>query len=351
VIAAAIVTSTGVRSPTLTGVIRFEVDTEDLLHSSFALSPLLELDALLRALSGLSGRLPASWAGPMRPAFRRLRAQTDLDAVLALQAPSSGATFVAPPPRLGLAQTIEDDLAQVRATPLGLARHEIAYNLRERPGGERSAGERAAALLRRDDIVELIATALETAWRELIAPYWPQLRAICERDVVHRAGRLGQGGWETALRDLDPRVRWHDRGIEILRTHGHQTVVLGGRGLLLIPSALWRKPAAHTERPWPHALVYPARGVAALWETPASTSPGALGELLGHTRARVLLALDEPAGTTQLARALGIAVGAAGDHLAVLRRAGLTDRARTGRTVLYRRTPLGDALARTAGPG
>jgi DNA-binding transcriptional ArsR family regulator len=57
------------------------------------------------------------------------------------------------------------------------------------------------------------------------------------------------------------------------------------------------------------------------------------------------MALAEPASTTQLARGNGLAVGALGDHLAVLRDAGLVDRARSGRSVLYRRTPLGDALA------
>ncbi|MFF5259602.1 DUF5937 family protein [Actinomadura viridis] len=333
-------------------MIRFEVDTEDLLHSRFALSPLFELNCLLRALAGLPGRLPPAWSDRLVPVFRRLRADTPLEAVLALHSLTQGPGFTAPPPRLGLAQTIEDDLEQVRATPLDLARHEIAAALPHRrptsPGTADSAG-RAAALLARDDVVALIADTLEAAWRELLAPSWPQLRAICERDVLHRSGRLGQGGWEAALDDLAAQVRWRDRGIEILHITARETVPLGGRGLLLIPAVfLWPRVAAHTAPTWPHALIYPARGIAALWETTARPEPGALAGLLGRTRARVLLALEEPAGTTQLARALGIAVGAAGDHLAVLRRAGLLDRARAGRGVLYRRTPLGDALARGA---
>ncbi|XVQ07759.1 winged helix-turn-helix domain-containing protein [Spirillospora sp. CA-255316] len=324
-------------------MIRFEVDTEDLLHSRFALSPLFELNCLLRALDGLPGRLPAAWSARLRPDFADLRARTPLDAVLALHSPRQGATFTSPPPRLGLAQTIEDDLRQVRATPLDLARREIARSLAHRPAPTAPA----AAALARDDVVTVIADTLHTAWNRLLAPRWPQLRALCERDVLHRAGRLGHGGWEAALDDLHTGVRWRDRGIE-LHVLAEETITLGGRGLLLIPSALLGpRVAAHTEAPWPHALLYPARGTAVLWQTPARTPPGALAGLLGRTRARVLLALDEPAGTTQLARSLGIAVGAAGDHLAVLRRAGLADRARSGRTVLYRRTPLGDALART----
>ncbi|MDL4777029.1 MULTISPECIES: DUF5937 family protein [Thermomonosporaceae] len=324
-------------------MIRFEVGTEDLLHSRFALSPLFELDGLLRTLSGLSGRhLPGGWAARLVPEFRRLRSTTDLDAVLALQAPSRGTGFTAPPP-LGLAQTLEDDLAMARATPPAVARREIALCLEARPASD----ERVLNLLHGPGAVERVAAALEAAWHALLAPDWPRLRAICERDVLHRAGRLSHGGWEAALRDLHPRVRWRDGGIELLRTRSRVTASPSGRGLLLIPSVfVWPAVAAHTEAPWPHTLIYPARGIAALWERPPAAPPGALADLVGRTRARILLALDEPAGTSGLARALGVATGSVGDHLTVLRRAGLLERARAGREVLYHRTPLGDALAR-----
>jgi DNA-binding transcriptional ArsR family regulator len=75
------------------------------------------------------------------------------------------------------------------------------------------------------------------------------------------------------------------------------------------------------------------------------TEPGSLHRLIGGSRARLLLTLEAPASTSQLARALGMPVGSVGDHLKVLHEAGLLTRARAGRSVLYQRTPVGDALA------
>jgi hypothetical protein len=134
---------------------------------------------------------------------------------------------------------------------------------------------------------------METAWYELLAPDWPQLRAICERDVVHRAGLLSRSGWVAALDGLHPRVRWRGEAIEMLRSAENRTVPLGGQGLLLVPSVfLWPEVAAHAEQRWPATLIYPARGIAALWESPPSAIHGALGDLAGRTRAGLLAALD-----------------------------------------------------------
>lgn len=322
-------------------MLRFEAGADDLLRSRFAISPLFELDNLLRKLSGMSPyRLPGAWSARLMPVYRKLRATTDLDAVLALHSRTRGPGFAAPPPR-SLAQTIEDDLATVRATSLPEARREIARCLNLRP----ACDERVLAILRSDDVVERTTRALQAAWYELVAADWLQLRALCERDVVHRAGQLSRSGWVAALEGLHPRVRWRDGAIEILRTAEDRTVSLDGQGLLLVPSVfLWPQVSAHVDEPWPGTLIYPARGIAALWETPFTATPGALGELVGRARAGLLTALDQPASTTQLAGSLGLATGAVGDHLAILHGAGLLTKARSGRSVLYRRTPLGDAL-------
>jgi len=317
------------------------MEADDLLRSRFAVSPLFELENLLRKLSGLSPhRLPAAWSARLTPVYRRLRATTDLDVVLALQSRTYGPGFVAPPPR-SLAQSVEDDLATVRTMALPDARREIARCLSLRPVSDK----RILGILRSEEVVERIARALETAWHELLAADWLQLRALCERDVVHRAGQLSRSGWAEALDGLHRRLRWRSGAIELLQSAEHRTVHPGGQGLLLVPSVfVWPQVAAHIDRPWPATLIYPARGIAALWETPATADPGALGALVGRTRAVLLAALDQPASTTQLARSLGLATGAVGDHLATLHGAGLLTKARSGRSVLYRRTPLGDAL-------
>ena len=98
-------------------------------------------------------------------------------------------------------------------------------------------------------------------------------------------------------------------------------------------------------------LIYPARGIAGLWQAPPARPPAALGRLLGRTRAGLLLALAEPASTTTLARRLGQSPAAVSEHLSVLRDAGLLTSHRVRRQVLYERTPLGIAVAGAAERG
>jgi DNA-binding transcriptional ArsR family regulator len=73
-------------------------------------------------------------------------------------------------------------------------------------------------------------------------------------------------------------------------------------------------------------------------------SDAAVADLLGAPRARLLILLDRPASTTELAHRLVVSPSAVSQHLRVLRAAGLLSKARSGRSVLYLRSPLGDQL-------
>ena len=335
-------------------VLRIAVGNEDLTMSRFALSPLWELTQALRQLArGPRQRdetVLRPWLARARDRYRALARETDLGVIDALSPPGWGADFLAPVPA-SVHTTIGDLLDQVRSTPAGQAQREVAVALGRQP----RVDPRVERILTSDRVAGYVADVLAVAWQALLEPEWRTLRAILERDVVYRAGQLASRGWAAALTDLHADLSWRQGRIELSRwsagasadARADDGADLGGRGLLFIPSVfVWPRLALSLDPPWPPALIYPARGVSALWEQPGRTGPGtALHRLLGGSRAAILLALEDPASTTQLAATLGQSVGGIGDHLAVLRGAGLVARARSGRSVLYRRTPVGDALA------
>ncbi|HEV2254994.1 MAG TPA: DUF5937 family protein [Streptosporangiaceae bacterium] len=335
--------------------LRIEVGNEDLTMSRFALSPLWELTHALRLLA----RPPHEpvlrpWLVRARDRYRALARETDVGVILALLPPGWGADFISPVPA-AVSTTIGDLLDQVRSTPVEQAHREVAAALRRQP----AVDPRVERILTGDRVTGYVADVLAAAWQVLLEPEWHTLRAILERDVVYRAGQLTSRGWAAALGDLHPELAWERGQIVLSRMTEYADAALGGRGLLFIPSVfIWPKLALGLDPPWPPALIYPARGVAALWERPgrvaaaggtAAAGATALDRLLGPSRAAILITLEEPASTTQLVATLGQSLGGIGDHLAVLREAGLISRARSGRSVLYRRTPVGDALVAADG--
>jgi DNA-binding transcriptional ArsR family regulator len=328
-------------------VLRIEVRNEDLTMSRFALSPLWELTQALRLLASgprqRDGAVLRPWLLRARDRYLALARETDLGVIDALNPPGWGADFLAPIPA-SVHTTIGDLLDQVRSTPADQARREVGVALGRQP----RVDLRVERILTSDRVAGYVADVLAAAWRALLEPEWRTLRAILERDVVYRAGQLASRGWAAALTDLHADLSWRQGRIELSPwPAGDDDADLGGRGLLFVPSVFsWPRLALSLDPPWPPAVIYPARGVSALWEQPGRTGSGtALHRLLGGSRAAILLALEDPASTTQLAGTLGQSLGGIGDHLAVLREAGLVARARSGRSVLYRRTPVGDALA------
>ena len=324
-------------------MLRIEVGNEDLTTSRFALSPLFELTHALRLLAVPPGEsVLRPWLARARDRYRALAREADIGVILALMPPAWGADFLAPVPA-GVSTTIGDLLDQVRSTPVEQAHREVTAALRRQP----PVDPRIRQILTGDRVAGYVADVLAAAWQALLEPEWRTLQAILERDVVYRAGQLVSRGWAAALADLNPDLSWEQGRIVLSRMQAEADVALGGRGLLFVPSVfIWPKLAVGLDPPWPPSLIYPARGVAALWEQPGRARPGsALDRLLGPSRAAILAALEEPASTTQLVATLGQSLGAIGDHLTVLREAGLISRARSGRSVLYRRTPVGDAVA------
>lgn len=316
--------------------------TDDLLRCRFALSPLCETHEAVRTL-----RRPERH-GYHQPWLRRMRdAVAGLDlAPLWLFMPQPGYTpdFLGRPPAAP-APSFEDELALLRGTDPALARAEMARSLAGTPGAARSAlgrellADPAAA-------VQRLADATERAWLALVAPDWPRLRSLLEADIAYRSRQLANDGLGGLFTGLHPELVWAD-GTLTLRTRDGilEEQRLDGRGVLLLPSAFaWPDAVSGFAEPWQPTVIYPARGVGGLRQTPRTPSDALVG-LLGRNRAAVLGGLDEPASTSALAGRLGLAASSVSAHLTALRVAGLLTSRRHGHQVLYERTPLGTALA------
>jgi DNA-binding transcriptional ArsR family regulator len=319
-------------------VVRFVFSVEDLARTRFAISPIGELVASLLALRDRShAALHVAWLQSVSGRLSGLA----LEQAVALT-PPRGFTpdFLAPLPT-GPLGDITDDLTVLRATPVD----QVVADMRLF-ATQHARGPEIAAPWLSDPAGELdrLADLLSAYWERAVAPVWPRVRAFLEADIVHRARQLANGGPQALFGDLSTGVTWRQPHLEVEVPAHDATFDLAGRGILLIPSAFAATRPHVIDRPaWQPTVVYPARGIATLWEERAP-APEGLARLLGSTRAEVLAQLDAPRSTTELAARLALSAATASHHVAALRGAGLVVGRRDGRSVLYVRTALGDAL-------
>jgi hypothetical protein len=320
-------------------VVRFVFTVEDLARTRFAVSPSYELVHSLVALRDPEhAALHLPW---LRTVSGRLDGLPLTRAVALIHPTGYVPDFLFPPPAGPLGR-IDDDLAALRATPLARVRDEMRLFRGQHPHARATADEWLAHPRRE---LRRLADVLEAFWGRVITPVWPRISAFLDADLAYRSRRLTAVGPAALFGDLGEAVRWRDGRLEVDVPRHDATVELGGRGLLLMPTAFAAtRPAVIDRAPWQPTLIYPARGIATLWED-APAAPDGLARLLGTTRATLLAALAAPRSTTELAERLALSPATASHHLSALRDGGLVTSRRDGRSVLYVRTPLGDALA------
>jgi DNA-binding transcriptional ArsR family regulator len=335
-------------------VVTLVLSLPDALRYSFVISPVGEVVQLARAMAlpgSFTQGTPAVWLRRHELARRRLEHEHDLRPLLGVMAASRYyPDFLTSASEDGIGN-IERELDEIRATPEKQAQAEIERTLTTGtlptfaplvPEVERQ--------LRSPDVAELLADQLGLVWRKLVEPSWQRIRDVLDRDVLYRSRALARGGLTGLFDGLEPRVTLAEPELRIQCCGYDVTRALDGRGLLLRPSVfVWPYTGVTIDEARPPEVTYPARGVASLfWGAPHDE--GALATLIGATRAQVLAMLDEPMHTSGLARIFGRSPGNIADHLKALRGAGLIERARVGRHVIYSRTPLAEALLDGARP-
>jgi DNA-binding transcriptional ArsR family regulator len=320
----------------------WRVNADALAGSRFVISPLSETLASLVLLLRNDASHPGerAWLEAHAAAYRaRLRA----DPVTALLVGAALrrnwiADFFSPPPSGDGEVSFADELRRVRETPPRAARADLEVAL----------GGPLPAPLCRDDLPELSADLLTWVWEETVRPYWRRRRRILEADVLARTRQQGQDGWAAAVNDLRPGMRWLGDGDLRINVRARPPREISGARLMFVPVTAGRGWVAWDE-PDRYAVVYPCAG--ALTEAERPSPPEALSHLLGPARANVLVLLASPMSTSQLVALTDQGLGSVGRHLKVLREANLITRRRTGRWVVYERTPAGDTLVRAQTPG
>ncbi len=269
-------------------VLEFEV--ADLATTRFAISPLYEVVEslrLLRAPERAAAHIP--WMRRALPVARTLPLATAF--ALTPRRPPVPVyympDFLVPPPVSPVA-TFSEELERLRATPEEQMRADVMRML----GSSEPPAVLAELLEDAPRALGQLADALGAYWAEVIEPEWQRIRALLDADLAYRAQRLTTGGHASLFGDLNRLVRFSESRLE-LELITDATVGLRGQGLLLVPSVFqWERPAVIYDAPWQPTLLYPARGVALLWEAEGPQPGAALAGVLGRTRTQVHEALD-----------------------------------------------------------
>lgn len=311
----------------------WKVTTETLVRSRFTISALAETVAAVMVLRSRR-RQPGldQWRRTHQHWFDDYLAE-DVFARAFVEAalrPHWTADFVVSPPRRA-DRTFHDEIRRVRETP----RPTVLADL------EAGQEDLTGSALDVPDAADRCADVLEQVWTRTVRPDWPRRRRILEVDVVSRTHELGAHGWANALEGLRPGLRWLGDGRLRINAYDNPPREITDAELLFVPVTA-RQGWVGWEEPHRYAVIYPCAGV--LVDDGHPPAPEALRRLLGPARATVLSLLDSPRSTTQLVAQTGYGLGSVGGHLRVLLEARLVRRSRAGRSVLYYRTTLGEAL-------
>jgi DNA-binding transcriptional ArsR family regulator len=310
------------------------VSDESALGTRVVVSPLLTLATALMDAYGAAQASP--WSALLRDRARGL----DPGPLAVFGLPTGYLpNGMLPLPRTSFA-SFDAELAALRATPA----EPILLDLAECTRWHGLTPQLAGLQSDPHGWMQSYCAALELHWTRLLAPSWPRIRRLLEREVLLVGRTLAGGGLPETLGTLHPAVGYRDGCVHYETGVTTKRSYLAEKALTLMPLATDRDLiVANEDHPEATILAYPARGSAELWED-VPRAGGELALLLGETRATIARALELPATTLDLATRLRLAPSTVSRHLSALAELGLADRTRRGACVFYRLSPRGEAL-------
>ncbi|WP_031073660.1 ArsR/SmtB family transcription factor [Streptomyces sp. NRRL WC-3742] len=327
-------------------MIRIDLGVRGLGRVRFAASPLDTAKDLLFTLARTPQVLGPRWRDNAVRALEER--QLGLLAAVAGGGPLGYAPDFLRPESTGFDMTLTGGLHLVATTPAERVRYELSAAL-DGHAWDRSPARRPprlllAALDRGEEyLAQRIAGEMEQFWHAALAPHWPGIRARLEGEVATRASAIVTRGISDTLDSLAPNLRERDGVLHLtpLVADAHR-IDLEADSAVLVPSVFAARaifcggePPGTPARRGP-LIVYPAAPTDCLPRTGRD-------ELLGATRVKLLAELSQPHSTGELATRLCLSPATVSYHLQILHRAGLVQRTRRSRTVLYQR------LVRTPG--
>jgi DNA-binding transcriptional ArsR family regulator len=323
-------------------LITLALSPEVLGRTRFSFSPLTETTMSLRLL----GRPRPTFA--LRPWLHEARdrlADVDLELLLSVVPPGPYIPSFLVPPGPVADPSLEDQLSALTHLSADDLREHLQELWGDRPMPRRvvqllAEGPRAASVL---------VEALWGYWDAAIRPFWPRMCAVLEDDVSYRMAGLVEGGYFALLKDLHPEITVVANQMRVNKPHFSDSVP-EAQEMTLTPSVFaWPDLVLEDGGDGRLGLTYAARGIARVWErgrTSTTQEAEGLGALIGRTRAAILRSTTVPMSTTHIARELGQSMATVSEHLIILRDAGLVTSRRSGRSVLYRQTPLAEYIIR-----
>lgn len=331
-------------------MISLEVQSQDLANLRFAYSPLVELSMSYKHWRNGDLGMLRPWGEEAARALHDI----ELPYMDALILPKHYvADFLTPTPTTSETD-IEREFERVRRTPLRVIRQNIEYVI----AMDGDSPVRQQFLAFPYESIECLIEELRLYWSRTLAHYWPRIRSVLENDILFRGRDLAMDGVESLVGNLSPVARFAQSRILLDKPYlcrvpdngehwlqDDYSLSLEGRGLQLVPvifgtsSLSWQ---VHPE--WAPMIIYPARGAGLWYSAPQLDPEQSLQVLLGSGRAKLLVTLQTPAHTSELAQRLSVTSGAVSQQLAKLNEAGLVDSHRSSHKVYYRLTERGQQL-------